>query len=51
MYGAGADYVLLPRISSANRLDEIIELALRGETEDLKAQDLADLEERREILD
>ncbi len=51
MYKAGADYVLIPRILSANYLLEIIDIALNGRIDELKIRELAALEKRREILD
>jgi voltage-gated potassium channel Kch len=51
MYKAGADYVLIPRILSANYLLEIIDIALNGRIDELKIRELVALEKRREIID
>lgn len=51
MYKAGADYVLVPRILSANYLTEIIDMAISGRLDELKSRELDALEKRREVLD
>ncbi|MBI2486395.1 MAG: hypothetical protein HYW01_05455 [Deltaproteobacteria bacterium] len=51
MYKAGADYVLVPRILSANYLTEIIDMAISGRIDVLKLRELDALEKRREVLE
>ncbi|HWP92044.1 MAG TPA: cation:proton antiporter [Thermodesulfobacteriota bacterium] len=51
MYKEGADYVLIPRILSANYLTEIIDIAISGRMDELKKRELEELENRREVLD
>jgi Kef-type K+ transport system membrane component KefB len=51
MYKEGADYVLIPRIVSANYLTEIIDIAISGRMDEIKKRELEELENRREVLD
>jgi voltage-gated potassium channel Kch len=51
MYKAGADYVVIPRILSANFLIEIIDMAISGRIHELKLRELDALEKRREVLE
>ncbi len=50
LYGAGADYVTVPRLSDAHALFEVIEAAEAGLLQDKRAEMDAQLSERREVL-
>jgi Kef-type K+ transport system membrane component KefB len=50
LYGAGADYVTVTRISDASELFSVIEAADAGLLEDKRAEMDAQLAERREVL-
>lgn len=50
MYNEGADYVLLPRIVSANHLIEVLAFMLKGNTEEIKASEIEKLKIREEII-
>ena len=51
MYAAGADYVVLPRIETAQRLPRRCSTRSRTDAlDDLRARALADLEKRDEVL-
>jgi Kef-type K+ transport system membrane component KefB len=50
LYGAGADYVTVTRLSDAHELYKVIEAAQAGLLEDKRAETDALLSERREVL-
>jgi Kef-type K+ transport system membrane component KefB len=50
LYGAGADYVTVPRLSDANALFEVIEAAEAGLLKDKRIEMDARLGDRREVL-
>ncbi len=50
LYGAGADYVTVPRLSDANALFEVIEAAEAGLLKDKRIEMDAQLSDRREVL-
>jgi Kef-type K+ transport system membrane component KefB len=50
LYGAGADYVTVPRLSDANALFEVIEAAEAGLLKDKRIEMDAHLSDRREVL-
>lgn len=50
LYAAGADYVLVPRLLSAQRLSEAIDMAATGDFEALREHDLAMLANRKEVV-
>jgi Kef-type K+ transport system membrane component KefB/voltage-gated potassium channel Kch len=50
LYGAGADYVTVPRLSDANALFEVIEAAEAGLLKDKRIEMDARLSDRREVL-
>jgi Kef-type K+ transport system membrane component KefB len=50
LYGAGADYVTVPRLSDANALFEVIEAAEAGLLKDKRIQMDAQLSDRDEVL-
>src|SRR6478672_1570527 len=50
LYGAGADYVTVTRLSDAHELYKVIEAAQAGLLEDKRAETDALLNERREVL-
>jgi len=50
LYGAGADYVTVPRLSDAHALFEVIEAAEAGLLQDKRTEMDARLSERREVL-
>jgi len=50
MYDAGADYVVLPRVETARAFLEALEAIERGTVDDLRAQAIADLADRDEVL-
>jgi Kef-type K+ transport system membrane component KefB len=50
LYGAGADYVTVPRLSDAHALFEVIEAAEAGLLLDKRTEMDAQLSERREVL-
>jgi Kef-type K+ transport system membrane component KefB len=50
MYAAGADYVVLPRVDSARAFLEVIAAIESGAIDQLRAQALADLAERDEVM-
>jgi Kef-type K+ transport system membrane component KefB/voltage-gated potassium channel Kch len=50
LYGAGADYVTVPRLSDARALFEVIEAAEAGLLEDKRIEMDAQLGDRREVL-
>jgi Kef-type K+ transport system membrane component KefB len=50
LYGAGADYVTVPRLSDANALFEVIEAAEAGLLQDKRIEMDAQLSDRREVL-
>jgi voltage-gated potassium channel Kch len=50
LYAAGADYVMVTRISDADELFSVIEAADAGLLEDKRAEMDAQLSERREVL-
>ena len=50
LYGAGADYVTVPRLSDANALFEVIEAAEAGLLNDKRIEMDAQLSDRREVL-
>jgi hypothetical protein len=50
LYRQGADYVFLPRLHSASRVAKVIELGLQDGFEKLRADELANLRLRHEVL-
>jgi Kef-type K+ transport system membrane component KefB len=50
LYGAGADYVTVPRLSDANALFEVLEAAEAGLLKDKRIEMDAQLSDRREVL-
>lgn len=50
LYAEGADYVLMPAVLAGAALVNVLEQALHGEMEDLRAERQSELEARQEIL-
>jgi voltage-gated potassium channel Kch len=50
LYAAGADYVTVPRVSDAHELFTVIEAADKGLLQNKRAEMVAQLSERREVL-
>ena len=50
LYGAGADYVLLPNMVAGDHLLPIVAHLLREESVNLKDQEMENLRNRQEIL-
>jgi Kef-type K+ transport system membrane component KefB len=50
LYAAGADYVTVPRVSDAHELFTVIEAADKGLLQDKRAEMVAQLSERKEVL-
>ena len=50
MYDAGADYVILPRIETAQAIVDVLDAIQRGELDELRARSLANLADRSEVL-
>lgn len=50
MYAAGADYVVLPRVETAQAFAEVLAALGRGELDALRALALRDLDRRSEVL-
>lgn len=50
LYDAGADYVLVPQVHSANHLLQIIESAEAGDLSGLREFEISDLRARREVV-
>ncbi|MFN8644233.1 MAG: cation:proton antiporter [Candidatus Binatia bacterium] len=50
MYAAGADYVVLPRLETARAFLAVLDAVEDGTLDALRAQGLADLENRQEVL-
>jgi Kef-type K+ transport system membrane component KefB/voltage-gated potassium channel Kch len=50
LYGAGADYVLLPRLLGADRLMEILESAEAGSLEGIRDSEIRQLGERKQVV-
>ncbi len=50
LYDAGADYVLMPNLVTAQHLVFVVQLMLSGRHSVLRASDIAELQQRHEIL-
>jgi Kef-type K+ transport system membrane component KefB/voltage-gated potassium channel Kch len=50
MYEAGADYVVLPRVETAQAFAEVLAALGRGELDEMRARAVADLASRDEVL-
>jgi hypothetical protein len=50
LYDEGADFVYLPRLHSAPRLADVMEIAVREGLADVRVREIADLRLRREVL-
>ena len=51
MYEAGADYVLLPRVLTAQHLKDILPSILRGRNDQIKNKHMILLRGREEIIE
>ena len=50
LYNRGADFVFIPRIHSSSQVAQIIESGLREGLEDVRAEQIAHLKMRDEVL-